>query len=153
METLQLLTRRQIDALQVVSAEETPERGVPLNTIAASLKVRPPSALDHLTQLEELGLVARHRGKTRLTNRGRSTLEEYFRHHRVAESMFGHLGLSPEDTCDAAREVDLALSHRTVERICEAEGHPKECPHGDPIAPCREDSRKGARPRPPGRAS
>jgi len=141
MEMLQRLTRRQLDTLQVVLASETAERGVALNSIASALKVTPPSALDRLTQLEQFDLVTRHRGKTRLTARGRSTLLEYQRHHRIAEGMFSRLGLSPEETCKAAREVDLAISHRTMERLCGAEGHPAQCPHGEPIPPCRGDER------------
>lgn len=143
METLERLTRRQLETMQAVLHLETEGRGAALNSIASSLQVSAPSALEHLTQLERLELVARHRGKTRLTPRGRTTLQEYHRHHRIAESLFGRLGLSPEDTCKAAYEVDLALSHRTVERLCVAAGHPSNCPHGEPIAPCRRDT--GAR--------
>lgn len=143
METLQRLTRRQVEALQSIGARETPERGVPLKTTATALGVRPPSALGYLTPLEELGLIARFRGKSRLTAKGRSTLVEYHRHHRVAENLFGALGLSPQATCAAASEVDLAISHQTVERICAAEGHPAVCPHGEPITPCHSSERSG----------
>jgi DtxR family Mn-dependent transcriptional regulator len=136
METLARLTRRQVDALQAIAVAERPGSGVSLKAIAGSLRIRPPSALGHLTPLEEMGLVARHRGKSRLTAGGRRTLVEYRRHHRVAETLFGHLGLSPEATCAAAREVDLSLSHKTVEEVCAAEGHPSVCPHGEPITPC-----------------
>lgn len=142
METLQRLTRRQVDALRAVGGTDPEGHGVALKVTAAALGVTPPSALDYLTALEEMGLVTRHRGKSRLTHRGRETLVEYQRHHRVAESLFGQLGLAPEATCAAAREVDLAISHSTVERICTAEGHPEVCPHGAPISPCSD--RKGA---------
>lgn len=135
------LTRRQVDALMALSQHETPERGVPLKVVAAELEVRPPSALAYLTALEDQRLIVRHRGKSRLSPLGKSTLEEYHRHHRVAETMFSKLGLSPDATCAAAREVDLSISHKTVEQVCAAEGHPKACPHGDPIAPC--SSKKG----------
>lgn len=138
METLQRLTRRQVDALRTIGSRETPERGVGLKVTADSLKVSPPSALEHLTPLEEMGLISRYRGKSRLTPKGRDTLVEYQRHHRVAESLFSQLGLAPQETCEAAREVDLAISHRTVEQICTAEGHPSVCPHGEPISPCSE---------------
>jgi Mn-dependent DtxR family transcriptional regulator len=141
VETLQKLTRRQVDALQSIAGRETPERGVSLNAIADALRVRPPSALGHLTSLEELGLVARYRGKTRLSPKGRNTLSEYQRHHRIAESLFSQLGLSQNDVCAAAREVDLAMSHKTIERVCEAERHPSVCPHGEPIAPCATEKR------------
>lgn len=137
METLQKISRRQLEALQVIRARETPERGVALKEVARSLHLTPPSALGHLTPIERLGLVERHRGKSRLTPKGRATLEEYQRHHRVAETMFGRLGLTPAETCSAAREIDLAISHRTVEEVCRAQRHPASCPHGEPIAPCR----------------
>jgi len=139
METLQQLTHRQVEALGVISARQTDRQGASLKDIASGLRVRPPSALAHLGPLEELGLITRFRGKSRLTNRGYSCLEEYRRHHRVAESLFSRAGLSAEATCRAAHEVDLALSHRTVERICAAEGHPSFCPHGAPISPCSTD--------------
>jgi DtxR family Mn-dependent transcriptional regulator len=139
VETLQRLTRRQVDALQAISTRESPERGVGLNDIARALRVSPPSALGHLTLLEKLGLVVRHRGKSRLTPRGRTTSIEYLRHHRIAESLFSQLGLPTGDVCAAAHEVDLAMSHRTVERLCQAEQHPTVCPHGDPIPPCSSE--------------
>jgi Mn-dependent DtxR family transcriptional regulator len=136
MEALQRLTRRQVDTLQAIGRNEGPVRGASLQAVASSLGVSPPSALGHLTPLEGLGLVVRHRGKTRLTPRGRTTLDEYRRHHRVAETLFGNLGLTPSETCVAAREIDLAISHRTVEEVCRAQQHPAACPHGEPIAPC-----------------
>jgi len=139
METLQKLTRRQVEVLQSVGALETAERGAPLNGIAASLHVTAPSALGHVTPLEALGLVERYRGKSRLTARGRTTLVEYQRHHRVVESLFSRAGLTPAETCAAAREVDLAISHRTVEEVCRAQAHPAMCPHGAPIPPCSSE--------------
>jgi DtxR family transcriptional regulator, Mn-dependent transcriptional regulator len=136
MEMLERLTRRQLDVLRAVQATATSERGAPLNSIASALSVSAPSALQHLTAVEELGLVSRHRGKSRLSARGELTLAEYRRHHRIAEGLFGRLGLPASQVCAAAREVDLALSHLTIERLCDAEGHPEVCPHGEPIPPC-----------------
>jgi Mn-dependent DtxR family transcriptional regulator len=141
METLQKLTRRQLEALQAILAHESSERGASLKLIAKSLGLSAPAALGHVTPLEELGLVVRHRGKTRMTGRGRETLVEYQRHHRLAETLFGHLGLGPSETCAAAREIDLAISHRTVEEVCRAQQHPAACPHGEPIGPCHSVSK------------
>jgi Mn-dependent DtxR family transcriptional regulator len=143
VEPLQRLTRRQLQALRFVASHGAEGRGVSLNAIADGLGVSAPSALAHLGPLEELGLVSRFRGKTVVTRRGLGCLDEYLRHHRVAESLFARAGLSADATHAAALEVDLALSHRTVEEICGAEGHPEVCPHGQPIAPC--SSSKGAR--------
>jgi len=136
MEPLQRLTRKQLQTLALVGTTPSPPRGVPLNALARALRVSPPSALGHLTVLESLGLVERYRGKTRVSRRGADTLREYTRHHRVAESLFAGIGLSAEDACRAAREVDLAISHTVVEKICASEQHPAQCPHGQPIDPC-----------------
>jgi Mn-dependent DtxR family transcriptional regulator len=141
VEILQRLTRRQLDTLQAIVAKETPERGVPLKLVASTLNLSAPSALAHLTPLEELGLVERYRGKSRITERGLATWLEYQRHHRVAETLFGSLGLAPSETCTAAREIDLAISHRTVEEVCRANQHPSICPHGEPILPCRSSGK------------
>ncbi len=136
VETLQQLTHRQVEALRVIAVRQTVGRGASLKDIASGLRVRPPSALAHLGPLEQLGLISRFRGKSRLTEKGDRTLQEYQRHHRVAESLFGSLGLGPKETCVAAHEIDLAISHRTVDEICRAQQHPAACPHGAPIAPC-----------------
>jgi DtxR family Mn-dependent transcriptional regulator len=136
MELLERLNRRQLEALTAVRKGQTEEKGASLNSIARTLRIRPPSALGRLTTLERLNLITRYRGKSRLTSRGEACLSEYRRHHRVAESLFQRVGLSLEATHNAALEIDLALSHRTIDRLCEAEGHPKECPHGEPIDPC-----------------
>ncbi len=136
VETLQRLTRRQVDALRFVARRDLGGPGVSLNAVAQGLGVTAPSALALLGPLETNGLVVRFRGKSRLTPRGRNCLDEYLRHHRVAESLFARAGLPRDATHAAALEIDLALSHRTVQEICESEGHPSVCPHGRPIAPC-----------------
>jgi len=141
METLQRLTYRQLEALRVIATRQQEDHGASLKDVASGLHVRPPSALAHMGPLEKLGLISRYRGKSRLTGRGSACLEEYRRHHRVAESLFSRAGFSAEATCKAAREIDLALSHRTVEELCAAEGHPPVCPHGAPIAPCHSPNR------------
>jgi DtxR family Mn-dependent transcriptional regulator len=139
VEALQQLTRRQLVALQALGRLRARGTEIPLNDVAHALGIRPPSALPHLKALERLGLVERRAGKSRVTPRGAACLVEYQRHHRVAERLFAHLQLPAQAACRAAQEIDLALSHRTVEALCEAEGHPAVCPHGEPIGPCRGD--------------
>jgi DtxR family Mn-dependent transcriptional regulator len=142
MESLQQLTRRQLQALAIIQKLETREKGASLRSVASEMKIRPPSALDHVGALEKLGLVTRYRGKTRLTPSGQECLVDYLRHHRLAERLFSNLGLSPDDCCKAASEVDIAISHKTIERLCRAEGHPPLCPHGEPIPPCSSKGNK-----------
>lgn len=140
MEPLLRLTRRQLEALQWIAATESASAGVSLKEVARALSVRAPTALAHLGPLEHLGLISRRRGKSATTAVGRECLAEYLRHHRIAENLFSRAGLSPEATHAAALEVDLALSHGTVEAICRSGGHPEVCPHGRPIGPCADPS-------------
>lgn len=143
MEPLQRLTRRQLDVLERVRRVAGGPHGVALNALARSLGVAPPSALEHLRALESLGLVRRKSGKTWLTPRGDACLVEYRRHHRVAESLFGGAGLDARSACSAAREIDLALTHRTVDRLWVAQGRPSRCPHGEPIVPTKAGPKGG----------
>ncbi len=142
VEPLQRLTRRQLEALETVGRLESDSRGVALKIVARSMAVAPPSALEHIRALEEYALVARRSGKTRLTRLGRACLREYRRHHRVAESLFGRAGLDAQAACSAAREIDLALTHRTVNRLWALQGKPATCPHGEPIGP-RSSAQRG----------
>jgi DtxR family Mn-dependent transcriptional regulator len=142
MEPLQRLTRRQLLVLQAVGRLPAGRRGVSLADIADSLRIRPPSALEHLRALQYMGLVSRSAGKTKLTSIGAKCLKEYDRHHRIAENLFARLNLEADDACRAAREIDLALSHKTVEALCAAQGHPKTCPHGEPILSCEPEAAK-----------
>ncbi|MCL4329108.1 MAG: metal-dependent transcriptional regulator [Candidatus Thermoplasmatota archaeon] len=139
MEILQKLTKKQLVALQTVEMLQKGKKGISLLEIAASLRVKPPSALETLRVLQTLGLVTRISGKTKLTRLGSGCLAEYTRHHRIAECVFSSY-LSAEESHRAAIEIDMSLSHETVEELCAAEGHPKMCPHGFPIPPCDADA-------------
>jgi Mn-dependent transcriptional regulator len=139
VEVLQRLTRRQLEVLQLVETLPATRKGVSLEDIANSLSIKPPSALEHVRTLQFLGLVKRVSGKTRITVRGRACLDDYQRHHRIVENIFYRMKLPADEACRAAREIDMALSHDIVERLCSIQGHPKECPHGKPIPPCSGD--------------
>lgn len=136
MEILQKLTRRQLDVLQLIRDLPAAKKGVKLEDIALSLGVKPPTALQHLKVLQYLGLVKRASGKTKITKRGEACLDEYQRHHRIVENMFFNFRFTPDRACQAAKQIDLILSHDMIEELCTAQGHPKECPHGQPIAAC-----------------
>jgi Mn-dependent DtxR family transcriptional regulator len=131
------LTRRQLEALTLVSTTEARGQGVPLRVVAAALRLRPPSAMAHLNHLEALGLLRCYRGKRGTTPKGHDSLNEYLRRHRVTEIAFSRAGLPPDESHTAALEVDLSLRSRTVDVICKASGHPTACPHGFPIAHSR----------------
>lgn len=140
MEDLQKLTKKQLVTLQVIETTSDSSKGTSLKTIASRLEIKPPSALELVRALESIGLVVRKSGKTKLSAAGKKCLEEYNRHHRVAEVLFSHF-LSPDEAHKAAVEIDLSISHELVEMLCAAEGHPKTCPHGKPIQTCSSDER------------
>ncbi len=135
MEILQKLTRKQLTTLQIIDKNSSSTNGVSLKDIASELGVKPPSALELVRVLEDFNLVERTSRKRKLSESGRKCIEEYNRHHRVTEVLFAKL-LDSDSSHKAAREVDMWISHETVDKLCAAEGHPKECPHGHPIMPC-----------------
>ncbi|MEM3637434.1 MAG: metal-dependent transcriptional regulator [Conexivisphaerales archaeon] len=139
MELLQKLTRRQVEVLLTIKGLPLKKKGVQLEDIASALGVSPPTALEHVKALQYLGLVRRVAGKTRVTSRGEACINEYWRHHRVAESLFFTLHFPADRACEAAKMVDLALSHEIIDRLCSVQGHPRACPHGQPIPPCSEE--------------
>lgn len=138
MEDLQKLTKKQLTTLQVINDNSDSTKGVSLKKIASELNIKPPSALELVRALEALDLVERTSGKTRLSESGMKCLEEYNRHHRIAEILFSHF-LSPEECHKAANEIDLSISHEVIDMICAAEGHPRTCPHGNPITTCESE--------------
>ncbi|MGC8618314.1 MAG: metal-dependent transcriptional regulator [Thermoplasmata archaeon] len=134
MEPLEMLSRKQLEALKTVASLSNNQKGVPLKIIATALNIRPPSALELLRALENLHLVSRKSGRTKLTKTGLNCLDEYYRHRRVLEVLFFKL-MDQDSSMKAIKEAELAFSHETVQRIWAGEGKPEHCPHGQPIRP------------------
>ena len=103
--------------------------------LARRLKVVPGSVTNTIKNLERWGLVKRepYRG-VKLTGKGRKLALRVLRRHRLAERLLTDvLGLDWSKVHDAACKLEHAFSDDVIKPLEKALGHPKTCPHGNPI--------------------
>lgn len=115
--------------------EGSPERLVPLGTLASSLGVTAGTVTTMMKSLAEAGLVdytPRH--GVALTNSGRDQALRVVRRHRIIELFLVEtLGLDWSEVHEEAEVLEHAISDRLLSRIDDHLGHPTVDPHGDPI--------------------
>jgi putative ABC transport system ATP-binding protein len=92
-----------------------------------------------LKKLAELQLVELRDSEVVLTPRGETRARDVIRRHRLAERLFRDTFamMDPEMDSQACR-FEHIISPELDEKICTFLGHPKTCPHGNPIprGPC-----------------
>jgi len=103
--------------------------------LARELGVVPGSITNTIDNLERKGLVIHEPYKgTKLTENGQKIAASILRRHRLAERLltdFLHLDWS--EVHDPACKLEHALSPEILKPLEKALGHPKRCPHGNPI--------------------
>lgn len=110
-------------------------RPVSTSELSDRLGVAPASAVQMLSRLQALGLVAhdRYRGAD-LTPAGEAVALEMIRHHRLLEMYLAEaLGYAWDEVHEEAERLEHFISERMEERIFAALGRPAIDPHGDPI--------------------
>lgn len=105
------------------------------SALADALDVSAPAASRMGRRLTALGLVDRaHYRGIRLTPAGRREGLRTIRYHRLAEAflvrVMGYGWHEAHDLADALAEI---ADETFVERMDEKAGHPRRCPHGEPI--------------------
>jgi DtxR family Mn-dependent transcriptional regulator len=103
--------------------------------LARSLNVVPGSITNTVENLEKKGLVVHtpYKGVT-LTENGRKIASSVLRRHRLAERLLTDiLHLDWSEVHDPACRLEHALSPEILKPLEKALGHPKRCPHGNPI--------------------
>jgi len=84
-----------------------------------------------------------------LTGPGRVAARDVVRRHRLAERLLHDvLSVQNDQMEQGACEFEHSLRHGLDERVCTLLGHPRACPHGNPIpegACCREARRDDVR--------
>jgi DtxR family Mn-dependent transcriptional regulator len=103
--------------------------------LSRELGVVPGSITNTIENLERKGLVTHEPYKgVKLTDNGRKIASNILRRHRLAERLltdFLHLDWSKVH--DPACKLEHALSPEIIKPLEKALGHPKRCPHGNPI--------------------
>ena len=103
--------------------------------LARQLKVVPGSVTNTIEGLERRGLVIHepYRG-VKLTEKGRKLALDVLRRHRLAERLLTDvLRLDWSEVHDAACKLEHAIATDIIKPLEKALGHPKTCPHGNPI--------------------
>ncbi|MDX2066302.1 MAG: metal-dependent transcriptional regulator [Fimbriimonadaceae bacterium] len=103
--------------------------------IAVYMQVSPGSASSMVKRLAEMDLVEHtpYYG-IRLTAFGEKVAKQLTRAHRILERfLVDDLGLPWNDVHELACKLEHYLSEDVIDRIDAKMGHPKTCPHGNPV--------------------
>lgn len=89
---------------------------------------------DILQELSKFNLISISENQISLTAEGRSQAENVIRRHRLAERLLVDV-LEVESALveEAACKLEHAIRKGIEENICTLLGHPRFCPHGNPI--------------------
>ncbi len=103
--------------------------------LSRKLKVVPGSVTNTIENLERKGLVIHEPYKgVKLTDDGRKIASSILRRHRLAERLLTDiLHLDWSEVHDPACKLEHALSPEILKPLEKVLGHPKRCPHGNPI--------------------
>jgi putative ABC transport system ATP-binding protein len=89
-----------------------------------------------LGRMSELHLVEMHNGEVQLTPNGSGRARDVVRRHRLAERLFKDtFSIDDTEAQTQACKFEHIISPELDQRICTFLGHPKTCPHGNPIPP------------------
>lgn len=112
--------------------------------LSEMLHVSPPSVSEMITKLQKEGYVdyTAYRG-SKMTAKGRFEAGRLFRYHALWEVfLVERLGFSWSQAHEQADGLEHATSDTLAQKLDEYLGHPKHCPHGDPV-PEKDGTRKG----------
>jgi putative ABC transport system ATP-binding protein len=89
-----------------------------------------------LSRMSDLRLVALQNGEAQLTPVGSQRARDVVRRHRLAERLFKDtFSIDESEAHTQACRFEHIISPELDQRICTFLGHPKTCPHGNPIPP------------------
>ena len=124
------LSIRDIDYL-ITIYEYSASRGVArVIDVAKVLGVSKSTASLMIKKLEKQGLIVKVSSGIKLTSEGVKTCLEIIWRHGVIEVALTRLGLSPEEACAVARNIELSIPKHIVEKLWHLLGRPAACPHG-----------------------
>ena len=89
-----------------------------------------------LSRMSDLRLVQMSNGEVQLTPVGSQRARDVVRRHRLAERLFKDtFAVDDSEAHTQACKFEHIISPELDQRICTFLGHPKTCPHGNPIPP------------------
>jgi putative ABC transport system ATP-binding protein len=92
--------------------------------------------LERMRRMADLKLVEMRDSDVRLTETGSRRARDVVRRHRLAERLFKDtFAIDDSEAHTQACKFEHIISPELDQRICTFLGHPKTCPHGNPIPP------------------
>lgn len=128
-----LLSTRDIDYLITVYEHCTFKGTARVVDVAKALGVSKSTASLMIKKLVKWGLIERVGRGIRLTKEGIDLCLEIIWRHGVIESALTRLGLSVEEACHVARDIELSIPKHIVDKLWCLLGRPFRCPHGELI--------------------
>jgi len=132
-------TAEEVLASLWVAEEESDEHSLSLEDLS------PSESEEALRELSDAGLASGSSGRLTLTEAGRKAARSIIRRERLAERLLADvLNVGDAVVTEAACKFEHLLRKGIDDEICTLLGHPKVCPHGNPIPPgecCREGAR------------
>jgi DtxR family transcriptional regulator, Mn-dependent transcriptional regulator len=114
---------------------QTDDPYISTSALADVLHVSPPAVTRMVQRLKEAGFLDHepYRG-IRLTPRGEREALMNIRKHRLVERfLVDVMGFGWHEVHDAADSLGATVSDMVVNRMDDLTGHPRRCPHGEPI--------------------
>lgn len=130
------LSERDVEYLLAIYQIETEtECAVGPKAISERLRVSRPTALEMLKRLEQKKIVKYyHKKGARLTKSGRDLALRIIRRQRILETLlYNEYNLSEDEILEHAIALRSKISDKLIDVFCGHMGHPKFCPHGEPI--------------------
>ncbi|MFQ5576266.1 MAG: metal-dependent transcriptional regulator [Anaerolineae bacterium] len=121
--------------LKSICELEAIDSPVAISQLAQRQGVSPPSTIEMVKRLAAQELVTHtpYKGVS-LTEKGRKRAHTILRRHRLWERFLADtLGLPWEQVHDHACRLEHATAPDVTDTLAEFLGHPKTCPHGNPI--------------------
>lgn len=103
--------------------------------LAETLNVAPGTITNTVERLEKESLIVHEPYKgVRLTEKGRGIALRTVRRHRLSERLLTDiLNVDWDKVHDEACQLEHGISDEIAKRIEKALGHPRTCPHGNPV--------------------
>ena len=129
------ISKNQEDYLEIIFHLITEDGVATTQKIAEHLSISPASVSENLTKLADNKLVkySPYQGAN-LTRKGKKLALDIVRRHRLSEQfLVNKLGIKWELAHKEAHKFEHGISKLTGEQMDKVLGHPKTCPHGNPI--------------------
>jgi len=116
------------DYLKVVYMLQQNKEEVRLKEVARTMNLKPPTVLQYINKLCEMGLVVYSQGRIRLTEEGLKKAKKLFEKYEVIKNFFKDvMGMDEEKASEIACLIEHVVDEDTIEKMKVFINKVKEC--------------------------